>query len=122
MSNKQPDMRRDALLRRALVPKGFRPTKDVDIEKLLDTIGEQPISEEMLQRMLRKVNGQEAIFPDRATPAPTLTTELSPQEHEAYALCRSKNKPLPPDLAAKVKALEAKAGRQVNSDGESSCG
>jgi len=118
MNNQHPNMRRDALLRRALVPKGYRPTKDADIEKMLDTIGEEPMSEEKLQRMLRKVNGQEPVFPDRTTPASKLTTELSPEEKEVHALCRSKNEPLPPDLAAKVKALEEKTAKKPNPDGE----
>lgn len=118
MSNQHPDMRRDDLLRRALVPKGYRPTKDADIEKMLDAICDHPIDEAKFQRMLRKINGQEPTFPERPSPVPSLTGQLTPEEQEVFALCRSKNKPLPPDLAAKVKALEEKAAKKPGPGGD----
>lgn len=118
MNNRHPDMRRDALLRRALVPKGYRPTKDADIEKMLDTIGHEPISEEKMQRMLRKINGQEPMFPDRTSPPPLSTAELNESERQLVALHRAQNKPLPPDLAAKVKAMEERASKKPNPGGE----
>ncbi len=119
MSNSHRSDERDALLNRALVPKGYRPARSVDIERMLDAIGDQPISDEKLQRMLRKINGQEPVFPDRSTPPSILDSSLSPKEQEEFALCRSKNKPLPPDLAAKVKALEERAAsRDRKTDGE----
>ncbi|MCC6361274.1 MAG: hypothetical protein IT450_21255 [Phycisphaerales bacterium] len=106
------------MLRRALVPKGYRPTKDTDIEKMLDAIGDQPIDEATLQRMLRKINAQEPMFPERFELVPVIAGELTAEEQEVFVLCRSKNKPLPPDLAAKVKALEEKAAKRPGPMGD----
>lgn len=122
MNNQSSDSQRDAMLRRALVPKGYRPTKHADIKKMLDAIGDQPIEEAKLQRMLRKINGHEPVFPERTAPAPAIPDQLSAEEQEVYALCRSKNKPLPPDLAAKVRALEEKAAKESRPDGDDPCG
>jgi hypothetical protein len=122
MNNQHPDMRRDALLRRALVPKGYRPTKDADIEKMLYTIGDEQISEERQQRMLRKINGKEPIFPDRSSPPLISTAEMSESERQLVALHRAQNKPLPPDLAAKLKAMEERASKKPKPGGESADG
>lgn len=118
MSNQSPESRRDAMLRRALVPKGYRPTKDADIEKMLDAVGDQPIDETKIQRMLRKINGQEPVFPEQLSPIPVITGQLTPEEQDVFALCRSKNKPLPPDLAAKVKALEEMTAKKPGPGGD----
>ena len=116
MTGEQPHMRRDALLRRALVPKGYRPTKPADIDKLLDMVGDEPMTDEQKERMLRKINGQAPMFPDRSAPsAPLLTTELTETERELAAMYKAQNKPLPPDLAAKVKAMEQRASKRPNS-------
>lgn len=122
MTNQSPDSRRDAMLRRALVPKGYRPTKDADIKRMLNAADDQPIDEAKLQRMLRKINGQELMFPVRTVPAPMIVDQLTPDEQDVFALCRSKNKPLPPDLAAKVKALEEKAAKKHGSGRETTGG
>lgn len=108
MTKKQPDMRRDALLRRALIPKGHRPTTDADVDKLLDTVSATPLSQEQFERMLQKINGTIPTFRDRFESPPILTTELSEAERELVALYRAQNKPLPSDLAAKVLAMEQK--------------
>ncbi len=122
MNSQSPDSQRDAMLRRALVPKGYRPINNADIEKMLDAIGDQPIEDAKLQRMLRKINGQEPMFAERVAPTSAIPDLLTPKEQEVFALCRSKNKPLPPDLAAKIKTFEDKAAKKPNSDGDDSSG
>lgn len=121
MNSKQPNMRRDALLRRALVPKGYRPTKGSDIDRLLDAMGTAPMDQETKERMLRKINGTEATFPDRSSSPSVLASELTETEKELVAMYRARNKELPPDLAAKVKAMEARAA-QWPKPGEESAG
>ncbi len=119
MTNQPPNMRRDALLRRALVPKGYRPTTAADIDKLLDTIGEEPMSEEKKQRMLRKINGQEPVFPDRLSTPPLSAVEITEEERKLVALHRAQSKPLPSDLAAKVEAMEQRAAKKPEPGAES---
>ncbi|MBL9149854.1 MAG: hypothetical protein JNM94_14275 [Phycisphaerae bacterium] len=121
MNSKQPNMRRDALLRRALVPKGYRPTKGADVDGLLDAMNATPMDEETKARMLRKINGLQATFPDRSFAPRIASSELSETERELVAMYRAKNKELPPDLAEKVKAMEARAAQRPQS-GEESAG
>ena len=111
MTNQHSDMRRDALLYRALVPKGHRPTTLEDIDRMLDAIGDEPISQEKKDRMLRKINGSEPLFHNRSLSSPIATTELTEQELELVALHRSQKRPLPADLAEKLKAMEERASR-----------
>lgn len=120
MNSKRPNMRRDALLRRALVPKGYRPTRAVDVDRLLEALSTTPMDEVTKSRMLRKVNGLEEMFPDRSSPPPVVSSELSETEKELVAMYRAKNKDLPPDLAEKVKAMEARTAQRPTSDEESS--
>ena len=120
MNSKRPNMRRDALLRRALVPKGYRPTRAVDVDRLLEALSTTPMDEVTKSRMLRKVNGLEEMFPDRSSPPPVVSSELSETEKELGAMYRAKNKDLPPDLAEKVKAMEARTAQRPTSDEESS--
>lgn len=121
MNGKQPNMRRDALLRRALVPKGYRPTKGSDIDRLLDAMSTAPMDQETKERMLRKINGTEATFPDRSASPSVSSSELTETEKELVAMYRARNKELPPDLAAKVKAMEARAAQRPK-PGEESAG
>lgn len=55
----------DALLRRAIVPKKWRPQTDREIETMLDGIPNTPMSKEKASRMLRKINGQEPVFANK---------------------------------------------------------
>ncbi len=121
MTNQNPEMRRDMLLRRALVPKGYRPTKNSDIEKMLNTIDDAPIDHDKKARMLRKINSQEPMFQRPAKPIFTVDTKLTEQEREMVALHRAQNKPLPPDLAAKVKAMEQRTSAKSD-PGEETAG
>lgn len=109
MTSEQPNMRRDALLNRALISKGHRPATAAGIDQFLGAIDAAPMTDEKKQRMLRKINGQEPVFVDRSTPPPLVTTELSECERELAAMYRAQNRPLPPDLAAKIKSLEDRA-------------
>lgn len=122
MNDRPPDMRRDALLRRALVPKGYRPTTASDIEKLLDMIDEEPITEEKKQRMLRKIDGLEPLFPERKAPVPEVPEALTSKDRQLIALHRAQNNPLPPELEAKLKAMERRASNPPDSGGNADAG
>lgn len=109
MDSKKPNTSRNDLLRRALTAKGYRPTRAADIERFLDAMKAPPLDSEAAQRMLRKIRGEQEIFPSRV-PAEATGVELSEEERELVAMYRAnKRKDLPPDLAAKVKAMEERA-------------
>lgn len=118
MTSQPPKPRLEDLIRQSMVPKGHRPATDADIEKMLDAMGNETMSDAKKDRMLRKIRGHEPVFPIDPAATPAVSSELSPEEQEVYALCRSKNKPLPPDLAEKVRTLEEKAAKKPGPSGD----
>lgn len=109
MDSNKPNMSRNDLLRRALTAKGYRPTRAADIERFLDAMEAPPLDVESAQRMLRKISGDEEIFPGRV-PADVVAIELNEEERQLVAMYRAnKRKDLPPELAAKIKAMEQRA-------------
>ena len=121
MSDKNPDSAFDRLVHRALVPKGLRPRTNEDIEQMLNTIGGEPVSDEKLKRMLRKIDGEEEILPRSPRQSAPVDAELTADERELVALYRAQGKALPPEIVAKLKAMEERAaqppGDEADPDG-----
>lgn len=112
MTDQTPDKPLDALLRRSLIPRGYRPERDADIEKMLAAMDDEGMTLEKHERMLRKINGEEPTFvPLPHSDSTEVAEQLSEQERELVALHRAQGKPLPPDLAAKLKAMEQRAAQ-----------
>lgn len=112
MPEQPTDRRLMKLIRNALVPKGHRPQTNAEIEQMLQLVDAEPMSEEKRQRMLRKIEGQQALF-EKIQPSSSETdaVALTALEEELVALHRAQGKELPPELAAKLKAMEERARR-----------
>lgn len=112
MAKQNPDLRFDRLIKAALVPKGHRPRTPEEIDRMLDLIDTPEVSNQKLQRMLRKVNGEEPTFvePEPAASQPG-TSELTAAERELVALYKSQGKDLPPEIQEKLRAMEERASR-----------
>ncbi len=118
MSDQNPESMFDRLVHRALVPKGLRPRTNEEIEQLLDTIGGAPVSDEKLKRMLRKIDGEEEILPQSSRQTAPVDAELTADERELVALYRAQRKAFPPELAAKLKAMEERAAQPPDDEAE----
>ncbi len=118
MSDQNPDSAFDRLVHRALVPKGLRPRTNEEIEQLLDTIDSAPVSDEKLKRILRKIEGREEIGPQRPLQPAPVDAELTADERELAAMYRAQGKSLPPELAAKLKAMEERAAQPPDDEAE----
>lgn len=124
MSEKQDrgDRFFDGLVRRAIVPRGFRPQNDQEIESMLDALGTGEMSDEKLQRMLGKIHGMIPMSweADR-TEATSLDLE-SVEARELAQMFRAKGEELPPELEQKLRELEQRAAQppdeEENSDGQ----
>ena len=117
MTKHNPDSRFDQLMKQALVPKGHRPRKPQEIEKMLDLIDAPDVTDEKLQRLLRKINGDEPMFNESDPQIKSLdNSELTNAERELIALYRSQGKDLPPDVAAKIKAMEERASQPAEDE------
>ncbi|WP_417379094.1 hypothetical protein [Gimesia sp.] len=107
----------DKLVRRSLVPKGFRPESDEGIEEMLDALGKCELSESKSNQMLRKIRGQEPMIWDReegSTPVQhdDSTTDL----REMVEMFRSKGDDVPPELQKKLRELEQQAAEEADED------
>lgn len=118
MTENNSDKRLERLVRRAGVPRGFRPQSDAEIEKLLDTVGGEPYSKDKLARMLAKIRGDHLeARPSAPTPSASAAfASLSESERELAELYRAQGKPLPPELEAKLKEMERRAAEPPPED------
>lgn len=118
MPAKYSDKELNSLIFKAIVPKGLRPTSKQDIESMLDALGGEDISEDRLQRMLRKVRGEEPIgFCDWESL--DSLKDLTARQEELVAFYRARGKQLPPDIQAKLDEIRKRAkGHQDNHGNE----
>jgi len=114
MPAKYSDKELNSLIFKAIVPRGLRPTSRQDIEAMLDALGGEEISEDKLQRMLRKVRGEEPIGFCDLESLDSLE-DLTARQKELVAFYRAQGKQLPPDIQAKLNEIRKRAkGHQDN--------
>jgi DNA-directed RNA polymerase specialized sigma54-like protein len=111
MSAKHSDKELAAIIRNALVPKGFRPTSLADVEAMLDAIGGEEPSPEKLARMLRKVKGEEPIGILQRGHEEVIEA-LTPREMDLVAFYRSRGEAIPPEIQAKLDAMRRRAAAE----------
>lgn len=97
------------LLYRALVPPGFRPENNEQIEAMLDTISAESLTEERRVRMLRKISGKQPIGVHSEEVIEYSPIEMSEEQKELLALCRAKGKEIPPEIKKILEAMEKRA-------------
>ena len=101
-----------AIIRDALIPKGFRPTNPQDIEAMLDTIGGDEFPADKIERMLRKVRGEEPIGVIPMQDEDIDTDALDVEKRELVAFYRAKGQEIPPEIQAKLEAMRKRALEQ----------
>ena len=104
------DAELNKLVFKAIVPKGLRPETPEEIEAMLDTIGGESPSDDTVERMLRKIRGEERLGePQEKTEniwTNESTEELSASE---LALYRNRNDEIPPEIQKQLQDLEEEA-------------
>lgn len=99
----------DGLVRRAIVPRGFRPQDDVEIELMLESLGPGEMSDEKLQRMLGKIQGQiPMVWDSEGSEVPSWQSD-SAEARELAEMYRAKGEELPPELEEKLREMESRA-------------
>lgn len=107
----------DKLVRRSLVPKGFRPESDEGIEEMLDALGKCELSESKSNQMLRKIRGQEPMIWDREEGStPVQHDDSTTNLREMVEMFRSKGDDVPPELQKKLLELEQQAAEEADED------
>lgn len=118
INDKNFDRRLSKLLYNALIPRGFRPTTNDEIESMLETIGGETLSEEKRERMLRKIRSEEPIRL-RAEQLINFTSKaLTEEQKELVELCRAKGEEIPADIQALLDEMEKRATDLDEEEGE----
>jgi hypothetical protein len=98
MSIEDQDQRLTDLIAEALIPRGFRPQSDNEIEALLDAMDSEPLNEEEIKHILAKARGKVPIGERKVASIEQIEYAFSESEKELVALYRSQGKELPPEI------------------------
>lgn len=109
IENKNSDQRLRNLLNIALIPPGFRPQSDVDIEAMLETVGGESLSGEKLARMLQKVQGKEPLGKQQQEEINVTLKVLSEIHEELLMLYRAKGRNIPPEIQVVLNEMRKRA-------------
>jgi hypothetical protein len=97
------------LIARLYLPPDVCPSDPKDIEALLESFAGKPLSEDQVERMLKKARGELPVG-DREGEEPQWSEEaLSEQERELVALHKNESGRLPPEIEEKLRRLREKA-------------
>jgi hypothetical protein len=118
MSIEDQDQRLMDLIAEALIPRGFQPQSDDEIEALLDAMDGEPLSEEEIKRILAKARGKMPIGERNVASVEPIEYALSESEKELVALYRSQGKELPPEIQKKLEELRKKAKEEEKENGQ----
>lgn len=97
------------ILNAALIPPGFRPQSNTEIEALLETIGGEPLSSDKLARMLRKIGGKDPIGVKLQKEVDVSPCVLNETQRELVMLYRSKGRAIPPEIQAMLDDMRKRA-------------
>jgi hypothetical protein len=116
------------LVRQAVVPAGHRPESPEQVEAMLRACADATMTDEKLQRMLRKING---LLPIGERPeAEMLDSEafeksLTEEQRELVALHKAQGSEMPPEIRALLQRFREEAKRREpppSSDGGTDVG
>ena len=102
-------------LYRKLVPPGFRPQSDNEIEQTLDALDEGPMDPETTARILAKAKGEIALGYESPRPFSS-TTEETAESRELLALHRSEGDDESDDVEKKLEKYRQQAEEPSDTD------
>jgi len=104
------DRELNELLFKAIVPRGLRPETPEEIDAMLDAIGGEALPEATIQRMLRKVRGEEPLADAQAGHGVSRTDDAEAGLPAAeLALYRNRNEEMPPEIEKLLEEMEEEA-------------
>ena len=117
MTNKNSDHVFDGLVHRSIVPMGFRPETDAEIEAMLEGLGSGELSDEKRRRMLAKIRGDMPMSWDESESDPAGKWQATSAEEREFAeMFRSEGDDLPPELEEKLREMEQRAAEPPDED------
>lgn len=107
---KYTDQEINELVFKAIVPKGLRPENPEEIDAMLDAIGGNSLSEDDVQRMLRKIRGEERPGDPTAERDRECCDDATVAMSDAeLALYRNRNEDVPSEVEELLQDMENEA-------------
>ena len=116
MSRGDKDRLFDGLVERAIVPRGFRPETDEEIEAMLDSLGHVEIAEDKLHRMIDKIEGNSPMSWDVVENQDPVGISDSAEARELAEMYRAKGEEIPRDLEERLREMEKRASELPHED------
>jgi len=104
-------------IHRRLVPSGFRPQTDEEIEKTLDLFEEGPLDDDVVKRILSKSKGSVPLNAEKRD-APVAAVEETAESQELLALHRSEGESESEEIKEKLEKYRQEAREQDESEDE----
>lgn len=116
MSDSERDEQFDDFVRRVIVPRGFRPKTDEEVEAMLDGLKGEKLAKEKLERMLAKARGEMPMSWEVTEEAIEQSPMESSEAKELAAMFREEGEELTPEQEEKLKEFEDRASQPPAED------
>ena len=119
MSHEEIDKPVKDLVAGACLPADLCPSDPKAIEAMLDKARGRPLSDEQVERMLKKAKGELPVGEREGEPdVPWPEDALTAEQKELVYVCRNEGKELPPEIEAKLRRLREKAQAEGGEEGD----
>ena len=108
----------ERLLRRTLVPKGFRPRTEEGLGEVLNALGQVEVSEEQRDRIVDKILGRRPYDKAQELDVISEASQALSQNEELVEMFRGEGDEIPPEIAERLRQLESEATQEPDDDEE----
>jgi hypothetical protein len=112
----------NGLIRRAIVPRGFRPVNDEEVESMLEGMQGEEMPTDKYQRMLAKIEGGKPLAWESEDQDESLgewDSESKEASEFASLFCSEGDEDLSPEMKEKLAEFEKRAAQPPEEDDES---
>ena len=114
----QPVGKIESLVRQTIVPIGFRPQSDREIDQMLDAFGPEEVTNAKLERMLDKISGRGGHGSERPHVFFVAEFEETSESKEMAEMFRAQGDDLPADLEEQLREMERRASEPPGEDSD----
>tara|TARA_A100001391_G_scaffold160381_2_gene119021 strand:- start:1085 stop:1453 length:369 start_codon:yes stop_codon:yes gene_type:complete len=118
LESHQSDRKIETLVRQTIVPIGFRPQSDSEIDQLLDAFGPEEVTNAKLERMLDKISGRGGSGSERPQVFFAVEFEETSESKEMAEMFRAQGDVLPADLEEQLREMERRASEPPGEDSD----
>jgi len=115
-TNKNEDHQLRLLLFEALIPPGFRPESDDEIEAMLDALGGEEFEDDKVSRIVENAFCSKKSLERERMASPQFDVLSEENAGELLALHRAGDEELSPEIKAKLEAIRKKVQQEAENE------